>query len=293
VGDSTYQSPAFKYLYNDFSLGIVNAVTAFSAADHATGGSAVRASFLALEGLMAERHPFVLPMLFYALVCAACAGYTDVATILLRHAYRLARATLPWRHPLVCILRQFADGSSGSGGGGGPASKQPATAPPLAADECLLLHAVLTGWRACHALMNADETDARRLFLYRKCFWQDPRQAARRDTVERSLRRLLSVAEVRFGRDHDISIVVLDELVALYAQFGRDGPELEAACLDALGRIRRRVEVRGSRGAEEVSGEFAQWQRNLSLELAWYYHRKGETQGSMEDQGDGGWRGDG
>jgi hypothetical protein len=98
-----------------------------------------------------------------------------------------------------------------------------------------------------------------------------PKQAIHHSKVIQSLRQQQAGAELAFGTDHDIPIVVIDELVAIYAQFGYE-EELEAAAGDGLERIARR-----EAGGAIMVGEFGQWRKNLRMELAAAGQRRQEA----------------
>lgn len=243
-----------RYIYDDFNLGISRAIAAFSNSDSVTGGKELHAAFGALEALFAERSPFVLPKIFYAVTELTSSNFLEIAQSLLNQAHRLALAHLPHAHPFCQVLMRFSLF--------------------LARDNDRLTHSVLTSWRACHSLMHTGSADSARLYLYRKHFWQDARNWPAQEQVADTLRTLLERTEPSLGHDHVIPIVILDELLAVYVQFRY--PELEPAALDMLARVTRHID------GGTTSPEFSHWRRNALLELAWLCYNDGRIADAVE-----------
>jgi hypothetical protein len=157
-------------------------------------------------------------------------------------------------HPLVQILKQFASLSR--------------------RDNSFLEPAVFKVWRCWDALMNEDCTNAIVLHLARKYFWQDSQNRPAQHHVIENLRLFLEQSEKSFGADHQIPLVALDELLAIYSQLGH--PELEATALDLLSRVNIRIQSR------TTSREFVMWRHDANWELAWFFYNNGKIATAIE-----------
>lgn len=254
-------NPSLTYLYNDFTHGISTSITAFKASQLVSGGTYLRHAFISLEPLFAQRAPFILVNIFYALAVLTSASFFDIARILLKQARHLVLTWYEARHPLAQILLRL-DILAHQGG-----------------DE-FLLYALFRGWLVCYELMNEGRARSVGMWLCRKEYWTviEDWQREWENTgktvpalVLYDLESFKAQAERLLGSDHETALICLDEMVTLYAQFGYQ--EFENAALDLLVRVERRIRLPNA----DID-RFVHWRCNANFELANHYQRRGEME---------------
>ena len=243
------------YLYDNFTLYIGQAMSRFSNGNHFEGGQVLRQAFILAEPLIFDQKAWGLERIMYAVTGLVASGCLEISRVLLTHLGNLAAVKFQRLHPMAQVLRRFAL--------------------LLGKDPAYLAYSMLITWRLCHRVTNNDKENSLRLYLSRKLFWQDSRHWPARQLTERSLQLFLEKVEREFGEYHDISLVIYDELLAIYAQFHDEGFERTAL------EMSRRIEWRLEHGATSV--ELFGWKRNTSCELSLFYYNNGDRTRTVEN----------
>lgn len=131
-----------------------------------------------------------------------------------------------------------------------------------------MAHAVLIVWRLCQGVLNSEKASSISLYQGRKSFWRQSSNWSTQQQTVRNLRLFLEQAKRDPSDDHNIAMVIYNELLVIYSEFHYE--EFEWTALELLRRSHRRLQE------GRTSGEIASWCRNANYELAWFYYNNGE-----------------